>query len=288
MKMFPWFYGWNVVGLTLICQVLTIGMPNFCFALLAMTWQQEFAAPRRDVMLAMTLLLSASGALSAFSGKWIDRLSARRLLCSGAAIFALGLICVAYARSMWQINLIFALLLPFGSVFAGPHLCQAVVGRWFDKGRGMALGISVLGTSLGGFILPPIIVRAFDVLGWRHTFLAVAAFTLVMLIPLAYLILRRSPADLVIAALEKPAAIAATTAHSVLTSAQVLTNVQFWSLVAGFTPVMLAFYAVHANLGAYAADIGFKPEQTAIMISVVSLSMMSGKIVFGWLIDRRC
>ena len=46
-----------------------------------------------------------------------------------------------------QINLIFALLLPFGSVFAGPHLCQAVVGRWFD------------------------------VLGWRHTFLAVAADT---------------------------------------------------------------------------------------------------------------
>lgn len=277
MNGFRWFYGWNIVGLTLVCQILTVGLPNFCFALLAMTWQQEFDAPRRDVMLAMTLQVFGAGLLSALCGKWIDRIPVQRLLCGGAALFALGLAAVAYARSMWQINLVFALLLPFGSVLAGPHLCQALVGRWFVENRGLALGISVLGTSLGGFILPPVVVRAFDALGWRHTFLAAAIFTLVVLIPLAYLILRRKP--------DTGSHTAAAT-HAELTTIGLLTNPRFWLVVAAFMPILMAFYAVHANLGSYAKDIGFTPAQVATVISVVSLSMVAGKIAFGRLIDR--
>src|SRR6185295_4188674 len=87
-----WFYGWNVVALTLLCQVLTVGLSNYCFALWAVSWQQEFGGPRRAIMLATTLALFSAGILSAAGGKLIDRIAPQKLICAGAGLFALGLL----------------------------------------------------------------------------------------------------------------------------------------------------------------------------------------------------
>jgi MFS family permease len=56
-------------------------------------------------------------------------------------------------------------------------------------------------------------------------------------------------------------------------------------VVIAFTPILMAFYAVHANLGTYAEDIGFTQAQTALVISVLSFSMMAGKLLCGRLLD---
>lgn len=276
-----WFYGWNVVALTLLCQVLTVGLSNYCFALWAVSWQQEFGGPRRDIMLATTLALFSAGILSAVGGKWIDRFAPQTLICGGAGIFALGLLLVSGATAMWQITAIFTLLMPFGTVFAGTHLCQALVGRWFIRNRGLALGLSAMGTSLGGLLLPPIIVQSVALVGWRGAMVGAALVTLLVLIPLALLVLRRRPEEFA----DTPAA-TAPRGHATVHSARgLLSNRYFWLVVIAFTPILMAFYAVHANLGTYAEDIGFSPAQTALVISVLSFSMMAGKLVCGRLLD---
>lgn len=273
-----WFYGWNVVALTLVCQVLTVGLANFCFALWAVAWQREFGDPLREVMLATTLSLFSSGMLSAFGGKWIDRVAPQKLIGFGAAVFAAALLLIAGATAMWQITAVFTLLIPFGTVFAGPHLCQALVGRWFTRNRGLALGISVLGTSLGGFTLPPLVVRLIGVVGWRGTLALAAGVILLVLIPLALWVLRREPET-------APASGPAAPEPAALTTRTLLGSRPFWLVVIAFTPILTAFYAVQANFGTYSEDIGFTQAQAATVISVLSFSMMTGKLLCGRLLD---
>jgi MFS family permease len=215
-------------------------------------------------------------------GRWIDRFAPQKLIGWGAAIFAAGLLLISQANAMWQITAIFTLFLPFGTVFAGTHLCQALVGRWFTRNRGLALGISAMGTSLGGLLLPRLIVQSIEMIGWRHSMVVAALVVLLVLIPLMLFILRRKPEEFAETTVANaPAAHGA----AVYATRELLLTRHFWLIVIGFTPILMAFYAVHHNLGTYAEDIGFTQAQTALVISVLSFSMMAGKLICGRLID---
>jgi hypothetical protein len=73
-------YRWLVVAYTLLMQAVTVGVLIYCFALFALPWLAEFEAPRRDVMVAISLLLVGMGVVSPFAGRAMDVLPMRVLV----------------------------------------------------------------------------------------------------------------------------------------------------------------------------------------------------------------
>ncbi len=61
-----------------------------------------------------------------------------------------------------------------------------IVGLWFEKKRGSATGITVAGTGVGLFVLPPFCTLMIDLWGWRNSMYGLAALVF-LCFPLALL-----------------------------------------------------------------------------------------------------
>lgn len=275
-------YRWLVVAYTLLMQAVTVGVLIYCFALFALPWLAEFEAPRRDVMVAISLLQVGMGVVSPFAGRAMDVLPMRVLVTAGAVSMAAGLWLASHAQALWQILLIYALLFPPALALTGTLASQTLVARWFRDRRGLAIGISATGTNLGGMVFPFLVAGWLVSAGWRDTLVWLAALALLLVVPLGWLVLARQPR----APAPGAAAASGEAAPRRWRTGEILTTPLFWIPVAGMLPLQTAFGAVQFNLGAYAADAGYTSDQAANLIALCSLCMIGGKFVFGGLGDR--
>lgn len=286
----PWnhglHYGWNVVGLTLAFQAVTIGILIYCFALFVVPWLETFDVSRGRVMISITVLQLGVGLLSPLAGRAMDAISMRALVITGGLALSCGLWLASLATAMWQIIAIYALVMPLGMAMAGPLAAQTLVTRWFLDKRGMALGISAIGTSIGGFAFPFLTGTLIEQAGWRNAMRALALLALIVIIPLAWLILRRPP--------PAPTALAPHTQSVDRQSIEarqwqvgdILRAPMFWIAVVAFLPTNAAFGAMQFNLGALTRDLGHPTSYAALLISLSSAAMIAGKFAFGAAADR--
>lgn len=284
-----WHYGWNVIAMTLLFQSLCIGMHYYCFTLWVVPWSIEFDVARSHIMLAIVLSQIISGLLAPVAGHALDRLPAHILVCGGALTFALGLLLVACAQAMWHIVAVFLFILPIGLVLTGAMAAQTLATRWFTKDRGLAIACATLGSSIGGFAMPPMAAALLNGFGWRVTFAVFAAAAAFLITPVAWRVLRKTPPQ---DSQETTAVPIAEQTQSepriypALRTLDLLRDANFQIIVLAFLPLVLAFSAVQMNLGAYAQDIGLSQQDVAFMIAQLSVLMLIGKILFGKLVDR--
>ncbi len=137
----------------------------------------------------------ASAALLPFSGRLIDRMSVKTyaivvLLGMAAACFA-----IAVVPATWTLVIVIFLLRQFGQ-----GLCQhtAVTGmvKSFDRDRGKAVAIAILGFPAGRAFLPVLAVAAIAVIGWRWSYMACGIAGLLMIPMVMWLLPGRSAGKL--------------------------------------------------------------------------------------------
>ena len=265
---------------TLIIQAVSLGILVYCFALFAVPWLDEFNAPRTYVMLTGSLLQFGVGVFSPFAGRAMDRFSLRSIILLGLALMVTGLVLVSQARSLWQIQLVYATIFPLAVALMGTLASQTLITNWFSDKRGFAFGLSATGTNLGGIVFPLLAGGWLASLGWRDTFIWLAVVSVVTVGPLTWLLLRRSP----------PATSATESTDSVdgrfWSTRELLTTSMFWIPLLCILPLTLTFGAVLLNLGAYSRDLGFDGDTAAQLLALSSLSMILGKFFFGGLGDR--
>lgn len=274
-------YRWLVVAYTLLMQAVTVGILIYCFALFAVPWLELFDAPRRDVMLAITALQIMVGLVSPFMGRAMDSIPMRYLVSGGALLLGAGLWLVAHAEALWQILLVYGTLFPLAMALTGTLAAQTLVARWFADKRGMAIGISAMGTNLGGVVFPLVVANGLGLLGWREMLEWLALAAVVLVIPLGWLILRRVPEPA-----QAGGPVPSAVQSRVWQSREILASSMFWTPVLSMVPLTVAFGAVQFNLGVYSQDVGLTGEQAGSLIALCSGCMILGKLFFGGLGDR--
>lgn len=265
-------------------QAILFGLTLFSFIFWAPIWAEEFDANLADVMWANVGMMLSQGLMSPFVGHAMDRYSIKWLVISGAVIAAAGFIAVSQAKQVWHIVFAYCTLIPLGMLLAGPLAAQTLAAKWFSRRRGLAIGISTTGTSIGGFILPVAVGVLFSAYGWRTTHLVLAAFVVVTVLPIAWIIIFNTPEDRGVVretdaqrhdnsdgAVEFP----------VWTTGSILKQRNFWILVLAFVPLIAAQGAVQANIAAFAIDLGTAREMTPRLISLMAITAIGGKIFFG-------
>jgi MFS family permease len=166
----------------------------------------------------------------------------------------------------------------------GPLAAQSLVTTWFKERRGLAIGLSAMGTSLGGFAFPLLNNFLIATLGWRQAMLILGIIAFSLICPLTWWILRRKPPvytqdHLATASGEQ------SFEYRQWTTREILKSPLFWIPAIAFLPMNAAFGGVQFNLGAYMQDLHYEPAQAAILISLISVSMIAGKLFFGSLSD---
>jgi MFS family permease len=271
----PNTYRWQVLIFSLLMQALVVGVGVYCFAFFVVHWVEEFNTPRSELMFGFMGMTLVAGLLSPLGGVLIDRFSVRWVITAGVVAQSLGLVLVSQASSAVAITLIFWLLMPLGMVLAGSLMAQALVAQAFDTGRGMALGICSLGTSIGGLIMPMVATAMLREMEWRPVVSLLAITIFVVILPLTFLIVRNRK-TMVQPAGEQPA----------ISTRALLRNRDVYLLGVAFLVPASLFVGVLQNMGLYSQDLAIEQQQAGMIVAVSAMLMAAGKFITGALADR--
>lgn len=282
------FYGWAITSMGTLGNVLQGSLIFWSMGMYTSAFEDQFNAPRARVTLIETFLMVTLNLLSPLVGFWVDKASARLLVATGALALGTGLILISLAGQLFHIWLVYILFIPLAALGLGILPSSALISRWFRRRRGLALGISLTGSSIGGALAPPIMTFMFIAYGWRTT-LQVAGIGVILLAPLFYRIHANYPED---KGLEQEAE-DPRSPQSLNAADQVDWHIRdilrtrtFWLQTIITGSLLAVTLGILANLSLHAKDLGFVGQQMAFLYSIIAFCSFTGKIGFGLLIDR--
>ena len=179
------FYGWWIVLIGLMVNAVPAGLYFIGFAVLFLPITRELGMSRAAASLPFSLTRAIAAVQSPIIGIVIDRFGPGRVLFVCSLLAGLGFILLSRVESYLTYFLVILLVLspPIMGGFDSTSITATC--RWFIRRRGMALAITVLGFSIGGAAIPPILSVASDAFGWRTTLLAAGLILWAIYLPLS-------------------------------------------------------------------------------------------------------
>lgn len=162
-----------------------------------------------------------------------------------------------------------------------PVTWSRAISMWFNRHRGLALGIMLLGTSLAAMVVPQIAQKAISMGGWRMAFPIVALLPIVIALPLAFLWFREPRPD------ERPEGVADESGAVLgITLPDAIRGHRFWILLASILLTAFAYGGAHIHIAQIVAMHGFSAQVAASVLGVVAIGILTGRLLVGFLFDR--
>ena len=271
---------WMVVGALLGLVVNTGVIEVFTFSVFLKPISEDLGFQRETIALAGLFgSFCATFATPAF-GKAIDHFGLRRVFLPMICFYALSIALLAL------LNTSFALMATFfcfrGIVGSGqsPIAYSKAIAAWFDKDRGLALGIAIAGVGLGVAIMPQIANWLISVYGWREAFVGLAVAILIIGFIPALLFVREPPvrSDHVVAG--RPAVPGATFTDAVFH------DWRFWAMTIAFFVAVIAINGMLTRVVPLLSDRGIPRVVAVSALSAAGIALTVGRIISGWSLDR--
>src|SRR5215471_6557879 len=138
---------------------------------------EEFRWSRAETSIAYSVSQLVAGASSPLVGALVDRLGPRRLLLLGGSLLVLALLGSAFVSALWQIILLYGIVMTIGANCLGLVVFVPLLSRHFVRRRGLAIALVQSANGFGRAASAPLVQFLISSLGWRPTYLAQAAFT---------------------------------------------------------------------------------------------------------------
>jgi MFS family permease len=161
------------------------------YAVFLVAFIEEFRWSRAETSIAYSVSQLVAGGSSPLVGALVDRLGPRRLLILGGAFLLVGLLGSALITTLWQIILLYGIIMTVGANCLGLVVFVPLLSRYFVRRRGMAVSILQSANGFGRAASAPLVQFLISTLGWRETYLVQAAF-IAATVPLLAVLLRRA------------------------------------------------------------------------------------------------
>ena len=167
----PVFYGWWVAVTAALALLLgSVPIMVFSFSVFLRPLAHAFHSGRGAVSLAFTLHNLAVSICAPLAGWLADRFGPRKVILPSMIIAGLLLASSnLFTNGIWQLYAFYVAVGFFGCG-AGLLPYSTVVSHWFDRNRGLALGVMMSGFGLGAVIMPSLAQYVIGRLGWQLTY----------------------------------------------------------------------------------------------------------------------
>jgi MFS family permease len=219
------------------------------------------------------IVLLLIGLLSPFVGMAIDRFKPKAVILTGTALSALALALLSTIHSMTQYYA-FCVILGMGASAASIIATSILIGPYFSRWRGLAVGFINAGIGLGGYIAPRLTTKLILERGIPGMFLILSAC---MAIPFVLTLLIVRDAD---------TPIAKSPAGRVPTASELIRMPMFWIFGASLFCCAHAMLGVQQNLISYLTGEHVAPKDAALALAVALAAAAPGKLISGILADR--
>jgi MFS family permease len=264
------------------------------YAVYLVAYIEEFGWGRAETSLAYSVSQLIGGLSSPFVGALVDRLGPRRLLQLGGGLLVLGLAASAYVTALWQIIVLYGVVMTIGANCLGLVVFVPLLSRHFVRQRGMAISIVQSANGFARAVSAPLIQLTILGIGWRTTYLVQAALMAAVVLPLAALFRRADPvapsganraADGAVPPAGSSALLDAASRSGGWTLREAARTPHFWLLFAVYLFTGLGSFFVSLHQLAFAIDIGFDRVYAAEVLGTGAFFSVFGTIVTGTLSD---
>jgi len=287
------FYGWVIVGIAACLGFLGTGFYSYSRGVFLPSLAEEIGnGSRFAIAMGFSMAGVTTALLAPFVGRVLDRHSPRRVILLGIVAVTTAYLLLASSRTLWQYYLIVGLGMGLGMAGMGGLAWHRSVISWFDHWRGRAIAIAVMGASLAGIMMPPLVTVLVEALGWRGGFVVFAAITGGTLLPLVYFLMKDRPEQ--IGEVRDGHRYAQRHASEIVDDPEdarlwhwkeMLRAPAFWAIALVFGSMACVYSAVMLHLFGHLLDIGVAAELAALVLSVTALFSALGKPVVGWMSD---
>mgnify|MGYP001816148487 FL=1 len=283
-------YGWWVLLGLFLLYMATNGILLNTLPLLYPELTREFGWNEEQVTRPASLLLVLTALLTPLLGALCDRFPARRIMLGGVLLIVAPLMFYAYISSLSQmivINLVCEVVL----AACGLVPCMLILSRWLLERRGFAVGILLMGSSLGGALFPLLAKQSLAEQGWRE---AITLVTVVggamMFLGLALIRNFRSaapgdaPPDAAAPALNTTAPESGPVGYTLREAAALPA---FYLLMIATGALWFCIVGILQHQSIYLGqDLGVSNSLLPIIFSAFFWSAIAGKLIFGYLGDH--
>jgi MFS family permease len=291
----PFFYGWIIIAVTFVTMAIGVNART-AFSLFFPPIIDEFGWERGITAGAFSFGFVVSAGASPLIGRLMDRLGPRAVMELGVALMAGGLLLAPLTTQPWHLYLTIGVLVGAGSVCLGYSGQSLFLPNWFNRRRGLAIGLAFAGVGIGSVTLLPWVQLMIEQTGWRTACTAMGLLVLVVLAPIN-LLLRKRPEDIGLQP-DGDAAPSASSAKPISnivdpdwagtdwTLQRAMRTARFWWLATGYAGGLYVWYAVQVHQTKYLLDVGFSPSVAVWALGAVSLLGIPGQILLGHVSDR--
>lgn len=284
------FYGWWIILVAAVGMFMGYGaIFNFTFGVFSASVSQEFNWSRSAISLAYALSLVMYAVTSPVIGRLADRVGARKVIVSSVFAFALCLISLYFLTAhVWHFV---AVCMVMGLVGGGTAIVPyfGVIAHWFDKRRGLALGLAMVGVGLSNFTMPSVAQALISSVGWREAYRDIGLAVMLVIIPVGLFLKERPqmmgllPDGETVAPVKREGSSGAVPGVS---GREALRDGIFWLLFAAVFLVAVSVIGCLIHLVPMLRDRGMSAQAAAFATSLFGGAVIPGRVGSGYLLDR--
>lgn len=272
--------GWVVVFAAMVGLGLGLSpMPFYTIGMFAPELQKAFGWSFAALMGSITVQSMVVMLTGPLAGAAVDRYGARPVALVSTMLFGLCFMSLALSGgNLWLYYAQWVLMSVLGAGTLTATWTHTVNG-WFERHRGLAIGVASTGTGLTGFLIKPFAAYLIGAYGWRAAFAIVGALPIVIGLPVIALFFRERGAVVAVSAApaqEEPG----------FTLRAALRHRNFWIMTLAFLLIAFALTAPTPNLENILRTRHFTLPQIGAITASFGLSVIAGRIGGGWLLDR--
>lgn len=282
------YRGWLAITPVFLATGLFVGASSYAFGLFIEPLERDFGWSRTQISGSLSLVAVGSLAAPAI-GRIMDHHGARPVMVASLVLMATSFLLRPLMSELWHWYAL-SFLQFIGMSGAGQLPAGRLVGVWFPRSRGRAMGIAMMGNNFGGLTIPPLMAWVLTMASWQSAYVTVGAMSL-GIIGLTLLMVREYPPNAQSGRDAQVPDLASPRGEGVIaltgwTVRQALHSRAFYAIGAALLLGSFTYGTVLPHLFAHLKNEGLSVASATIALSVLAASGMLGKLAFGYLAER--
>lgn len=293
------FYGWVVIGVGFVTLSIAFGI-WYSFSVFFLTIIKDFGWNKGLGSSIFSVFVLCHALTGLLTGYLQDRFGPRVVIPIGSLILALSLMVTSQSTRLWHFYIAYGVFAGASVGLLGFTSHAAFLPNWFERKRGLAVGIATAGIGFGMLLLVPLAEKSIAVLGWRTTYILLAGLVFFLVGPLNLIFSRRRPEDMNLRPDGDPTQKSGKSVRSSLvmkivdtrwvnedwTLRKAVLTHRFWMLLAAFFCLAYAYQATLLHAISAMVESGLARDRAAQYFGILGIVGSGGKVLFGYLSDR--
>jgi MFS family permease len=286
-------YSW-VILIIAFFSILIAGIIRSSSGVFIVPFETEFGWERSTISYAFALGLLLYGISGPFMAALLEVTGIKKMMILAMTTLLVGILLTFIMVKPWQLILIWGVIIGLGSGLFLTVLSPYIANTWFEKRRGLAVGILTASTATGQLVLLPLLAFIVETYSWKWAMGLILILSVLML-SVIILFMKNSPKQIGLLpyGLEEEQSLTEKVQkkNPIIIAFQTLFEVvkvkEFWLLAVSFFICGLSTSGlIGTHFISYCIGFGFTAVAAAAMLSLMGVFDLIGSTLSGWLSDR--